>query len=196
MTITREQWLQEAVNLVDACVFTPHDIKVPQVRVSVGWPSRGGTANAKRVIGQCWKGMVAADGIHHVFLSPMLGAKMEMLETLVHELIHAIDDCESGHKGNVKNGTGFAGMARKVGLVGKLTATSAGEELMLTLAKIADQLGDFDHSPLRPTAGVPKQSTRMLKVECPEDGYTIRTTQKWIDMGLPSCPCGEEMVQA
>jgi len=37
------------------------------------------------------------------------------------------------------------------------------------------------------------QTTRMLKVECPADGYIVRTTQKWIDLGLPTCPCGEEM---
>lgn len=38
-----------------------------------------------------------------------------------------------------------------------------------------------------------KQATRMIKVCCPGCGYTIRTTQKWIDVGLPTCCCGEEM---
>jgi hypothetical protein len=37
------------------------------------------------------------------------------------------------------------------------------------------------------------QGTRMLKVECPDCGYTLRTTRKWLDTGLPSCPAGNEM---
>jgi hypothetical protein len=34
----------------------------------------------------------------------------------------------------------------------------------------------------------------MLRLECPACGYTCRTTAKWIEVGLPTCPCGEEMV--
>jgi hypothetical protein len=37
-------------------------------------------------------------------------------------------------------------------------------------------------------ATVSGQSTRMLKAECAECGYTIRLTKKWADVGLPSCP--------
>lgn len=194
--MTREQWLNRAVQEIANEVFRPHKIDVPQVRVSIGWPSRGGTASAKRVIGQCWKGMVAADGIHHIFLSPMLETRGDILETLVHELIHAIDDCESGHKGNVKEGTGFAGMARKVGLEGKLTATHAGNDLATLLDEIAVHIGEFDHSPLRPGPTEKKQTTRMLKIECPSCGYTVRTTSKWLDIGYPTCPCGQEMEDA
>ncbi len=39
----------------------------------------------------------------------------------------------------------------------------------------------------------PKQGTRMLKVICPADGYTIRTTNKWLQVGFPTCPCGTVM---
>ena len=46
------------------------------------------------------------------------------------------------------------------------------------------------HKPiiLRPDDRPKKQSTRMLKAECPECGYTIRLSKRWADMGLPSCP--------
>lgn len=185
---TREQWLELAVQRIAADIFQPHEIDVPRVRVSIGWPSRGGTGTTKRVIGQCWKGMVAEDGFHQIFLSPMLKNWQDILETLVHELIHAIDDCASGHKG------AFAKMARQVGLEGKLTATHAGSDLRRQLARIVDAIGELDHSPLRPAPNATKQTTRMLKVVCPDDDYTIRTTQKWLDVGYPSCPCGTEMV--
>lgn len=188
--LTREQWLNEAVTQIALEVFAPHDIDVPKIRVSVGWPSRGGTGTTKRVIGQCWKGMVAKDGVHQIFISPVLDDLMQILETLVHEMVHAIDDCESGHKG------AFAKMARKVGLEGKMTATHAGGSLALNLAIIAEQLGDFDHSGLVPNPAEKKQSTRMLKLEAACCGYIVRTTQKWIDQGLPSCPCGTVMEEA
>lgn len=42
-------------------------------------------------------------------------------------------------------------------------------------------------------AGVAKQSTRMLKVECGSCGYTLRTTAKWLEVGTPTCPCGTLM---
>ena len=34
----------------------------------------------------------------------------------------------------------------------------------------------------------PKQSTRLKKCECQECGYTVRVTQKWLDIGAPHCP--------
>jgi len=36
---------------------------------------------------------------------------------------------------------------------------------------------------LRPHDRPKKQSTRMLKTECSECGYTIRLTKKWADLG-------------
>src|SRR3989441_1526720 len=41
---------------------------------------------------------------------------------------------------------------------------------------------------LRPDDRPKKQSTRLLKAECPECGYTIRLTKGWADLGLPTCP--------
>jgi hypothetical protein len=35
----------------------------------------------------------------------------------------------------------------------------------------------------------------MILVKCPkpECGYQVRTTRKWLDVGVPTCPCGELM---
>jgi hypothetical protein len=50
----------------------------------------------------------------------------------------------------------------------------------------------FPHAALRSGLnGAHKpQGTRMLKVQCGSCGYTVRTTAKWIEVGLPLCPCG------
>ena len=34
------------------------------------------------------------------------------------------------------------------------------------------------------------------KAVCKECGYTLRATRKWLNIGLPTCPCGVEMEEA
>lgn len=191
--MTREQWLELAV-LKLRPLFAEIDVDLPNVRVSTGWPSKGGTRSKGKVIGQCWKSTVAADGFCQLFFSPILDHGTLLLATLVHELIHAWDDCDSGHKGK------FAEKAKAIGLSGKMTATvvEEGSELDGKLKAILEELGQYPHSALNYeelelVGGEKKQTTRMIKLlaECCE--YTVRTTQKWIDVGLPSCPCGNPM---
>lgn len=185
---TREQWLEAAVVEL-APLFKEVGVELPKVRVSVGWPSKGGTAKKGKVIGQCFKGSVAKDGVPQIFISPMLG--QEAIGVLVHELIHAWDDCQSGHQGE------FARIARALGLVGKLTVTTLGDELAEKLKAVLQTLGEYPHSELlfeEMDKQIKKQTTRMIKlqaVDCCD--YTVRTTQKWIDEGLPKCPHGETM---
>ena len=193
--MTREEWLQSAVELLKPVFKEKTGLSLPRVRVSVGWPSRGGTGAGSRVIGQCWNTCAAADGVPQIFISPVLGDSIKVLETLVHELVHALDDCESGHRG------AFRRIALNVGLEGKMTATHAGGPLWSDLVLIRGYLGSYPHSPLSVSAATKTQTTRMLKIQCMEwheddpdlDGYSVRTTAKWLDRGFPLCPCGARM---
>lgn len=184
---TREAWLTAAVRDL-APLFDAVGESLPPVRVSVGWPGGRGRKNA--VIGQCWSPDAATDGVAQVFISPTLNDPAVILSTLVHELVHAVDRNTSGHRGR------FAKIARAVGLTGKMTATTAGEALAARLTAVAAGLGTFPHAALRSGAdGAHKpQGTRMLKVECPNCGYIVRTTAKWLDQGVPTCPCGVHMM--
>lgn len=191
MSKTREQWLEQATRKLQRSVFGPADITLPEVRVSVGWPSKGGRAKKQTVIGQCWATKATKDDVAQLFISPTQDSGLRVLDVLAHELVHAVDDCENGHKGP------FVDMIRRIGLEGKPTATTAGPELKATLERILEQLGEFPHAAIDPTQGERKQGTRMLKVQCYDSDYIVRMTQKWIDtVGLPLCPChGEEMIQ-
>lgn len=191
---TREEWLVAAVAALSP-FFQEIGEELPEVRVSVGWP--GGNGRKNSVIGQCWSTKVAADSVSQLFISPVLDDTVRVLDVLAHELIHAIDDCQSGHKGR------FAKIAKALGLTGKMTATVAGDELKATLEVIAASLGDYPHAALvNPGAGAEgpkKQSTRMMKVECAEgSGYKARMTRQWLEeFGAPICPCHEErMIEA
>lgn len=186
---TRETWLVQASELLSP-IFRDAGYALPsELQVSCGWPSAGGLATRKRVIGQCWDATTAQDAMPHVFISPVLGDPPHVLETLAHELVHATVGCKHGHKGEFKK------CMHAIGLEGKPTATHAGETLKARLNDVASMLGKYPHGALH-GINVKKQSTRLLKIECPECGYVARITQKWADVGMPTCPCGSEFVEA
>lgn len=184
---TREEWLVAAVEKLAPLFVVLAGENLPRVRVSVGWP--GGRGKKNSVIGQCWATSQSADKVSEVFVSPVLDEDLRVLDVLAHELVHAVDDCQSGHRGR------FAKIAKAIGLEGKMTATVAGDKLKERLQTIAADLGAYPHAALAPQAegadGGKKQGTRMLKAECAEgSGYKVRLTRQWIDeFGFPFCPC-------
>jgi hypothetical protein len=139
-----------------------------------------------------------------------------VLDVLIHELIHVADDNEHGHKGP------FAEWATRLGLQGRMTATTASVTLAAEMVTLAATLGEYPHAELTPlpdapvtvpatpdapavprrraTSGPAKQTTRMLKVQCTAPdcacgGYVVRTTARWLAIGTPMCPMGTPMTQ-
>lgn len=183
---TREQWLEEAVKLLTP-LFESAGYKVPKVRTSCGWPSARGTSKTKRTIGQCWAQEAASDGVSQIFISPYLddiAGEQGVLATLVHEVVHAVVGVKESHNKVFKK------CATAVGLTGKMTCTTAGPELRVLQEEFAKKLGDYPHGKLDSLKSpVKKQTTRMIKMECPECGYVARTSQKWLDeVGVAHCP--------
>lgn len=184
--VTREQWLNLALDATRT-LFAEKGVTVPtDARVSVGFPGGG---SARKRIGECWTRKMSSKGINEIFISPVLKDQFAMLEVLVHEAIHAADDCASGHK------KFFRATAKAVGLEGKMTSTHAGAELREWILATIAALPALDHGSLDLGKRV-KQKTLMRKVECPDCGYIVRTTDKWLMLGLPTCCCGGEMVCA
>jgi len=185
MNINRESWLDAAVQNLRP-IFLGHGYTIPELRVSVGWPSSGGLGTKKRTVGQCWFGSTAADGKPQLFISPLLDDVKDpggVLATLVHEICHVAAGPDAKH------GPQFVKVMKKLGLEGKPTSTVAGADLVARFATMAEALGPFPHSKIVPSPTDPKpQTTRMRKAQC-DCGYLIRLTQKWADVGVPSCPC-------
>lgn len=180
---TREQWLNAAAELMRPW-FRELDAPLPEtVAVSCGWPGGG---NRKTRVGECWTSKASGDGRNQVFISPTLSDPAEVLHVLLHELVHAADDCQNGH------GAPFRRIAKSLGLDGKMTATAPTPELLRTLRAMVDRLGPYPHGGLKPTERK-KQTTRMKKAECPESGYKVRLTRQWLEeYGAPICPCCHE----
>jgi len=189
---TREEWLNSATEGLVGEVLLPAGLAIDGPRrVSCGWPSRGALAATRRKIGQCWAPTASGDGTHELFVSPAIEEPVRVLDILLHEMIHAAIGCDKKH------GPAFKRAMLDVGLAGKPTATYAedGTALHAALADLAGRLGPYPHAKIDYTAR-PKEGTRLLKAECPECGYTVRVTRKWLDVGLPTCPCGVEMKEA
>jgi hypothetical protein len=168
--------------------------------VSCSWPS----GNSRTVIGECWVAEASSRGYVEVFISPVLdqvAGVQGVLVTLRHELVHA-----AGRRGH---GREFKALAVELGLSGPMTATIASPELLDFINwTLLPKLGAYPHGAitgrgeivvpptapgdkpviLRPDDRPKKQSTRLLKAECPGCGFTIRLSKKWADLGLPTCP--------
>lgn len=200
---TSQSWLAEAVDhITELYGKTKEDgqpVQVPPVVVNVGF----GPSLPRKARGWCFPSKAAQDGVHQIYITPMLGPddSEQILAILIHEIAHAIDDCEHGHTGR------FRKLVEQMGLMAPVTTATAGEPLKEILKPILQTLGTYPHSLLDlAETKVKKQTTRMIKVECKQEveldepgkvetcGYTLRTTQTWLDVGIPYCPrCDERM---
>jgi hypothetical protein len=182
---TREQWLERVAAIM-------RESLIPQLEgrrywVSCDWPSQPAVGRTARRIGECRYPEHSIDRrSYNVFISPALQDPVEVLQTLVHELIHVAAGPNAGHKG------AFVKIAKAIGFKAPWTNTPATPVLIERLNGLMMNLGAYPHAAID-KRGCKKQGTRLLKVICGACGYTIRTTQQWIDTGLSTCSCGSEM---
>lgn len=180
---TRESWLNELMYRLAEYMESVEPgscEKLPDWRVSVGWPFA-----SRKAIGQCWSAVASKGGKVEIFISPELDEVPDLDHVLLHEMVHASVGTAAKH------GPIFRKLAVKLGLEGKMTATHAGEALRKKLDEIIAGMPPFPHAGLRPSQmGRKIQTTRMIKCACEECGYVIRTTNKWLEKGIPSCYCG------
>lgn len=183
---TREQWLHAAAKIMRTW-FEDDEHQVPeQVRLSVGF-AKGAKTNS---IGWCYRSEAAEDKIHQIFVSPALTDTVQVLGTLLHELVHSATD---GH-GHDRI---FGKVARALGLTGKLTATVPGEDLVKDLQELAKDLGEYPHSKLTHAATYKgKHDKYQTKLVCQSCAFEIPSVsrKKLGEFGAPE-HCGEEMIE-
>lgn len=188
--MNREAWLHRAMPRITT-LFTRAGYEVPEIRVSIGFPSRSALGKRVQRIGECWSDEVATDKVHHIFLSPVLlvsECPTRVLDVLVHEIVHAVVGLKARH------GQIFKKCAMAVGLTGKMTATVATDALNVELAGIVEEIGRCPGGGLDPrTATRDKQTTRMRKYTCPQCEQIIRAATDGL---LVTCtPCGAAFEQ-
>jgi hypothetical protein len=190
--LTRENWLNEAKNLLQKGVFKTAKLTIPKdVKISCGFALGTRKTKASRflTLGVCHPRSHSSANVNEIFMSPQNDDTIKTLGVLAHELIHAIDDCKSGH------GKPFRDMAHAIGLEGKMTMTTESPVLIVELKKIAKKLGKYPHAEILLSARK-KQTSRNIKIECTDDngngcGFSYRTSRKNFELitnfTCPSC---------
>ena len=117
----------------------------------------------------------------NISICPTLEDSVSVLDTLVHEMVHAIDNCEHGH------GKEFKKIATTIGLVGPMRSASAGPKLRERLKDLSDRLGPYPHSAIQK----PRKQSRLYerpRAVCPECGFTVPMLKAYLHYGPPICP--------
>lgn len=191
---TREEWLLEVIRQMRGFFETANLALPAKLHVSCGLPSRGAFSETRQVLGECFHATASADGVHHIFISPLIEDGLGAAGVLLHEAVHA------SLPPDAKHGPQFKAACGKIGLTaGKPKSASPGPELTKTLEDvILNRLGKYPHAALIPPGRKEgeKGKGRMLKISC-ENGhepYVLRGSRKVINLGLPNCPvCGDEL---
>ena len=174
---TREAWLLAAVELLRP-LFAAKGFGVPPCQVSCGFASTGTRSGH---VGQCWSTKSASNELNQIFIAPTLKSSYEVLDTLVHELVHAVDNCENKH------GKEFKKIALKMGMKGPMRSAEAGPELKVTLTSLLDTLGQYPHGHLK--VGMRKAARRdRPRAKCKHCGYQVPMLKKFLTYGPPICP--------
>lgn len=154
-------------------------------------------------------GMVKASSLAHVHFSHATGNRYDEIrmsvemggrdtkadscrvaDVLLHEMIHTLARFH-GHSGAFKQ------IATTMGLEGRMTATTASEDLRLRIWDgVVSRLGRYPHAKVHLTPrGQRGKGSRLIKCTCPGCGFNMRTTRKWLNAGFAvqghiSCPLG------
>lgn len=206
-TITREQWLELAVEKLKP-LFLHHKYEIPPVKVACGFPSKGGVSK-NRTLGECWSGECTVDGTRHILVTPLLGSEktVEVLGVLTHELLHSALEPEAKHGPQFKTGM------KEIGLEGPAKSAMPGADLQLRLEALAEELGEFPNIALKPKERKKSeiaQAKKIFKLFCEKKrncdkhcsiadkttggDYNVNSSRKSLKLGFPMCPCGNEMM--
>lgn len=175
---TRETWLLAAVDLLRPVFLAKHHVIPKDVMVSCGFASTGTRSHH---IGQCWSRQSSTNDKNQIFISPALHEPVEVLDTLVHELVHALGDCKHKH------GKEFKKIALSLGMKGPMRSADAGPELKEKLTQLAKQLGVYPHGKLQVTHQKAVSRAR-AGAKCAECGFQVPMYRKFLAYGPPLCP--------
>jgi predicted Zn-ribbon and HTH transcriptional regulator len=175
---TREAWLLRAIERLRP-IFSTKGHHIPQTcMVSCGFASTGTRSHH---IGQCWSTKSSGNGTNQIFISPTLVEPFDVLDTLVHELVHAVDDCAHKH------GKEFKKIALSLGMVGPMRSAGAGPELKVVLTELATRLGSYPHGKLLVSHKKVVHKPRP-RARCKKCGYEVPMFRKFLSYGPPLCP--------
>lgn len=211
--MNREQWLNEIANRM-APRFEEIGFPLPKFRAAIGFTSGGMRASAN---GECWHPKSSDDGVYEILIRPDVSESFYAAAILCHELTHTAVGFAEKHGGKfvkVMKALGLAapftstvptdafndwvkpfieelGPLPHASLRWTSLAITPGKKPIVVgkvakALRLGEDLPDSDGEPT--STAKPKQGTRLKKASCSVCGYTVRVTQKWLEVGPPHCP--------
>jgi hypothetical protein len=176
----REQWLTAVVDAFRP-IFAARGYPLPEhVKVSIGFPSTGWRGKRR---GECWDPSMSLKGWTEIFINPVIGDVTEIVSILTHELCHAAVGTEFGH------GKRFINAGLALDLEGPAKSMDGGERWREWAGPIIQAVGPMPHAALKAFERKPKvQTSRMIKVECPECKAITRMSRKVIEQVVQNAP--------
>ena len=124
--------------------------------ISWGWPS----SRAKTALGEASELLKDANSEFLISISPLINDTTDLLDTLVHEMVHLAVGTEYNH------GKVFSRYAKKVGLQRPWRTTSPSERLKEMFKRTVIKFGDFPKGYVQLPKGKKKQGTRLRLYTC------------------------------
>ena len=180
----REEWLKEASKMFRE-EWIKFGVEVPADAVaSAGFPG-GGSPRSR--IGECWPRARSARKVNEIWINPTLDDATQVADVLGHELLHAVDDCKSGHR------AAFTANSKRVGYSGGKHSQATTDDAKRLISDIVALCGPYPHGKLDITKRKQKESSGLHGCECGCGNKVYVTAAKVAEFGLPSCAnCGEQ----
>lgn len=190
--LNREQWLNDVGEHILYEILDPIEPLRGDLKVNYSVGPIPGKSLETDIIGVCMPSSMSSDLINEIYVTPMIDDSLLVATVLVHELIHAMDDCKSQHRG------WFVRIAKAAGLIAPYACAKAGPELTERLNDLIKVYGPIPHSKIS-YAGRKRQKGRNRRVWCESCDFKFATSASQItrvieNIGCISCPnCANEM---
>ena len=185
---TREEWLREAVKLLNDEVFGG---ELDLIEYQISCALLGGKKLGEVVFPYEGEDIAGLDDFFPptIHIDEKIKESAQMVIVLAHECIHAFMNIKD-HKKRFKY------EAKKIGFESPFTQCNPNEELTSKCHDIAKKLGPFPGKPVIPHKKEKKKKTFSGKLFCPNCGFEVRISEKMFkDHGgqMPICPCGTHL---
>jgi hypothetical protein len=186
----REEWLTCLAGMM-LPLFKGYAVR--PYRVTCGWPCKGGVSRKSPAVGECHSDKMSGDGVHEIFISPLLGREsvMDVAGTLCHELAHVAAGVKAGH------GKQFKEVCLHVGLTrGPARFAGPGDRLEDRLADMVDRVGcKYPHAAMTfPQRKVRQKGKVFETMLCDGCEGKVSISKAWLGKGgVLYCGCGERM---
>lgn len=186
--MTREEWLKRAVRTLRPL------LRKAGIEMRSRWQVSMSLTGKRNAIGLCcYEAMSGSGKTVNIMVCPTLSDPIDVLDTLVHEMIHASLPLGTHH------GSKFVKACKCVGwTTGKPTSAGASAEMREVLRRVADFLGPFPHDALKmfSVTGKGTKGGYWPVFESPVDPrYRIQISAKALEkFGPPLCPISGQVM--